>query len=273
MIILEFDPNFAATSKDLFPSDICEDPWVAFHGTSSVNKAKIESVGFQWTHNLALKKDLKRVASIFERMKWCGSDGGSYAVLRPFSLEHDFGPSSKSPIFFLEDCFRTLHYASIDNAGGENIRSIRRSINDIETYLSSEKLRKEHQEFQQIEYQEMLFRSVPSEPPQPVNLEWLKHELARLTDLKELCQEAQFSHRYGVVYAVRFQTDNLPNLEYNSFMGIEANELVPPERIIAKTIIPRDWDSATRRAQMCCGFLKSLKHGLIPAIKSRVGKN
>jgi hypothetical protein len=90
------------------------------------------------------------VVAIFEKMKWVGSPGG-YAVLKPFSLDHDFAQKERSLLFFAESSTWALRYETRDFSGGEKLRALRIAFDDLELYLNRPDVRQSLQEGKRAE--------------------------------------------------------------------------------------------------------------------------
>lgn len=150
--LTDFDRVRLEEDLRLFSDEIESDPWIMYHGTSGFNAESIECEGFQWSDKKGLRKEIEGIVNIFEKMRWCGLDRSSLAVLKPFSLQHDFAGTDASPIYFAETSKRALMYATRDFAGGEKLRAIRRSLDHLQQYLHSPDIRKEHRDLMQYEY-------------------------------------------------------------------------------------------------------------------------
>src|SRR5262249_20112779 len=105
----------------LFPDSIEDDPWILFHGTGAFFEKKIETEGLCASQHPVDRSGVQQVVSIYKRIRWAGSGGGS-AVLEPFSLNHDF-KRPKKPLFFAESSERASTFATRDFSGGEVARA------------------------------------------------------------------------------------------------------------------------------------------------------
>ena len=131
------------TRGRLFDDRIEEDPWVLFHGTSASNSLSIENVGFQYTQGSVTQSDIDRINTVFEAMRWDGSDSEGYPLLKGFSVS-DFHDSTASSTFFTECSTRALRYARRIRAGGEKLYGIRNAIADLQSYLTEVAVRDHH---------------------------------------------------------------------------------------------------------------------------------
>jgi len=225
----------------LFPREIEDDPWIIYHGTSSLNEQAIDRDGFVWTSEGTSRDDVRRVVEIFETMRWDGMDSSSMAILKPFSLQHDFNGAETSPIYFAETSKRALLYATHDFAGGEKLRSIRQSYEQLKKYLTDPQVRQQHMEYLQYEYDDLENKGahMPAYPkPGEVDLEWLSNQLSDLEQTFSAAVAAYNQHQYGVVYAVKVNHQDTEQLKYHKTMGIKSFCCIKPSKIIAKAIIP-----------------------------------
>ena len=242
-----FDPEAVLNTGLLFPDDISNDTWIYYHGTSSIFENAIETNGFKRSQSEFLcDREVRGVVSIFEKMQWCGSDLGGFAVLKPFSLNFDLKDGS-SPIFFGESGYRALLYATSDFAGGEKARALRKSIKDLEYYITSKAIRDEHIADLENEYNELARCGAQlGTPPSMVDLEWLSIQLSTLDMIKRKCEQYYDDHKYGLVYAIKFTQNESSHLAYNRSMGLLSFSDIPLDRIIAKVKVPREFTYRSR---------------------------
>ena len=238
MNLYDFESELILKRREIFPDKISEDPWIIYHGTSSIFENDIEINGLHWKAANYDKSDVESVVRIFDFMSWSGHSGGGYPVLYPFSLKNDFSASTKKPIFLAESSLRAIWFSTRDNAGGETARAIRYALADLQEYISSEELRETHMSYLQHDFEIGAIHSPPSE----INLEWLSDELKKLEGLKTRCQEAFENHKFGIVYAIKFNEGDLGMFEYSPSAGISTNSIIPPERIAAKIHIPKEYE-------------------------------
>ncbi|MGV1834681.1 hypothetical protein ACQZ6C_07960 [Rhizobium rhizogenes] len=251
VIIHQFDPD-QVSARGLFPDEIEKDPWVMFHGTSGFNAEAIERNGFafQAGRDLPSPMDIQTLCDVYKAMKWVGNRTGGFAVLEPFSLQHDFLDDGKGLTFFGETSQWALLYATRDFAGGEKLRAIRIALQDLDLYLNLPDVREYHSE--QMRRQFDALSKLNAHPihldkarPVHVDLDWLRNALVSLKDLRRLADSAHERHDHGVVYAIRLTPGDAKLLRYNNFMGIEASSPIAASRIVAKTIVPSDYEHNT----------------------------
>jgi len=160
-------------------------------------------------------------------------------------------------VFFGRGCWNTLGYATLDNAGGEKVRAARKSLSDLEVYLSSPELRDLHRE----KWENGEYGSSPLDPivSFDVDLEWLRIELMALEELRQICVKAERDFEYGVLYAVRIQDEDLAQVSSNGFMGLEVTGRIPADRILAKMLIPRELDRDLAIRGSCVSVLRNVQ--------------
>ena len=141
MMTYEYDENLLMKEGRLFPSEICDDLWMVYHGTSSIFEQDIDKHGLCWRPNLASKAEVQSIVTIFEKMAWAGRHNGGLPVLKPFTLQHDLRTSTIKPIYLAESSLRALTFATYEFAGGETARALRFCLADLHQYLSSPALR------------------------------------------------------------------------------------------------------------------------------------
>ena len=244
MNIFRFEKQMHLKNMPLFPEEIENDPWIIYHGTSCFNEEGIERDGFIWKAGNTPREVLSRVVDIFEKMQWAGLDSSSLAILKPYSLQHDFDERYVSPVYFAETSRRALLYATRDFAGGEKLRSLRKSFEHLQRYLDDPLIRQDHMQYLQHEYDYLerngAYMPAYSKPVQ-VNLEWLSHELDTMEQISIAAKVAYDEHEYGVVYAIKLGQQDVEKLTYHNSMGIKATCCIDPGKIEAKAIVPGDF--------------------------------
>lgn len=261
----ELDPERVERDRRLFPDEIELDDWIMFHGTSAYNAEAIEREGFDAARGAVSAAEIERVTRLYEAMKWHGADGGGYAVLKPFSLMHDFNDSERSILYFAETSMRALLYARRDFAGGEKLRALRRAIADLDAYLADPDLREQHRSASQI------WESVPGfdeAPPVEVDAIWLRQQMRSLADIRRIADEAFQQHHQGVVYALRMSPEDVDQMHYHGAMGIETSARIPPSKVVAKALVPRGYET-TQPGRMGDEVLDRFERGLIGALTGR----
>ena len=224
------------SQNNLFSEESEADMRIIFHGTGLGNASSIEDVGFRKSENSGeVRAAVSRVVEIYEMMDWRGADGGGFAVLKPFSLLHDLqDPEQGSPLFFANTSNSASLYASMDFAGGEKQRALRRSIRDLRRFADDP---------HEYEQRRQAFQCHPiTGPPPPVDLDWLTEQLGMLKDIEAAADEPLKTYTGGIVYAVTVHEDDLPHYKYGGGMGIFTHWGVPASRIVAKASISAEFE-------------------------------
>ncbi len=270
--VFELNVSRVNEGEVLFPQNIESDDWVIYHGTSGFNSAAIENQGFGTAAVAVNEGSMRRVVEIYKRMKWDGISGGGLGVLEPFSLGHDITAEGKRITFFAERSRRALLYASLDFAGGEKLRAMRVALSELDTYLNDASLRQYHADQMSSQYEDLETLNACAETldavrPVEVDLEWLRNELVELRLEHEVAFNAAERHREGVVYAIKMLPQDVAELVYNGFMGIETTATIPASRIIAKVIVPRDFRPINKG--LTATDIERLNKGLIKELKEK----
>jgi hypothetical protein len=272
LIVEKFDPTRIATDR-LFSCSIDSDPWVIFHGTSGFNAKTIEREGFSYQAGGISSGQIKRVTCIFEKIKWFGASGGGFPVLKPFSLDYDLKDSSKGIIFFAETSRRALLYATRDFAGGEKLRALRIALRDLDLYLTNAEVRERHQNHMKAQFKTLTHLNahpsmLEATRPMEVDLDWLGEQITNCADVRCLAEKTFQLHDHGVIYALKMTTDDVERLRWHESMGVEATSLVPSSKILAKIVVPSDYEDNLFESTGD-EYLRRMNIGLLGALAAR----
>lgn len=238
--IRTFSGEELRTCDTLFSQEIDRDPWIQYHATSSINEERIDREGLRWVPSICSFDEVVDLVVVFRSMNWAGLHGGGCAVLDGFSLCGDFQGESAKPIYFREYSIRTILYSTRDFAGGESARAVRYALRDLDQYHCDEAVRSKHYDDQRRNaIAEVSIGAIPNRVMR-IDLEWLKRQIDRFASLKDRCEACEVSHDHGVIYAVRFQPDDLKRLSYSRSMGLRCYKPIAPDRIVAKVHIKTD---------------------------------
>ncbi len=247
------------------------DPWIAFHGSSSVNEHAIMADGLFAGEQGYTRTDLAALCSIFESLWWVGESVNGYAVLKAFSdADYMRGDGVSKPTHLAESSFRAMRYALPSRAGGEAAMAVREAFADLDKALATPEgvqairdaafkqlrggLRPPYPdgcaptpgfpvEFRHIHafWSWRLTREPQLENLRPLDVtsDWPRAELERLRARLATCFAAAGKWQYGVVYAIRLDETFLPYLSYTGSNGLCCVRRIPPQRIVAKAILPR----------------------------------
>lgn len=228
MIVHLFEQDHFSATGRLFPTAIEDDPWMLFHGTSGSNEAEIESHGLAWTPTTYSREEVAGVCSVFGELNWAGFSHGGYAVLKPFSLDHDFAHGSMKPIYLAETSFRAVTFASQDFAGGETARALRYAMNDLTRLLSFATLQTQPTDAERRSLSDLKSFSV----------DWLRIKINDLTEVQRRAGLKYDKHTHGVVYCVRCDESLVSQLCWHRPMGVKALGTISTRQLAAKVVIP-----------------------------------
>lgn len=223
----------------LLPTHILADEWVLYHGTSNLCENDIETTGFQSRQDSLISLEVvQRVLACFSRLNWYGNDQGGYVVLKSYTALHDYSYKSGKPIFLGLSCRWSLLYATTDFAGGEGCRALRKALHDLHTYLTDEeirfaaltqRIRNTIDEYGDTVYEDM-------DPLTSDELTWLQDELNALQPVNEFVNSLFEQYQYGIVYAIKFNENDMANLFNAKGMGITHVGTISPNKIVAKLL-------------------------------------
>ena len=270
MLINDLRMHDASNLYWLFPTELENDLWIGFHGTSSINENAIDAEGLYWKPTHWIKDDLESVLATYDTMGWAGDDPSGYAVLKGFSVDSDYRGSDRKPIFIGETAQRCILYGSRDFAGGETARALRGAIRDLEAFHTDPVARTRWRAKRwrntiskvDMQYPPWIRTVVPERStdeqlhevvgiqkaagvpdhglnwPWQEDLGWLADVLNELASLREHAIKLENQHQYGVVYAIQFTSDDLPHVEWRGGNGLAVHMPIPTERLLAKALIP-----------------------------------
>jgi hypothetical protein len=243
---------------EVFTSKVEKDNWIFYHGTSSLMENDIDTQGLIWKKNEIGKEEVEQVVNIFKEMRWAGKHTGGYGILEAFTRGYDFGDGNEKTIYLAETSHRAMLYSIRDYSGGETQRAIRKCIEDLEKYLTDSSVRSDHEKNQlkHINNYERRYKSRPEEKmtkeeiewkqkikPElvKVDLDWLESKLKSIQHIKKICNNSISEYRYGLVYAVKLDKNNLEGITYHKAMGVQCNQ-VSNSSIIGKAVIPENFE-------------------------------
>jgi hypothetical protein len=142
------DLDALINGEGLFARELTDDPWVAFHGTTSSVEEQVDREGFRPTDAGVDADSIDGLCRVFSVMRWPGRDQGGYVVLGSFSKSDSDWMAGARPTYFAETPERAALYATRDFSGGEVARAVRKARHDLLGYLSDESIPAEHEERQ-----------------------------------------------------------------------------------------------------------------------------
>jgi hypothetical protein len=102
--VLAFDDGRLRSPGCVFPKEITDDPWIAFHGTSGAHEDDIARLGLHYRGSLYSKLEVQTLTSVFRDMNWAGQRSGGFPVLASFTVT-DFGGHDSKPIFLVSSAY------------------------------------------------------------------------------------------------------------------------------------------------------------------------
>lgn len=240
-------PERVRATRRLFDSSIEDDPWIVFHGTAGHNERSIEEHGFSDRFRQLYLNEIRQLVAVFDAMDWGGLQFDSLAILKPFSLQHDFAGTQGSAIFFSTTSLWAICYATRRMSGGEKYHAVRCALDDLDAYLVDAEVREEHHSHMQAKFAYLTQGNADRDTlernrPRHVDLEWLAGQVAGLQELRRMVFAATSMHTHGVVYAVRIEPADAEHLLWNHHMGIELRGEIPSGRIVRKARIDASFE-------------------------------
>ena len=104
--------------------------------------------------------------------------------------------------------------------------------------------------------------------PEEVDLVSLREDLADLSDVRRIADDALLHHDHGVVYAIRIPRDDFECLRWNPSMGIEATARIAPATIVGKVIVPADYE-ISQPSRLGDDFINRIDRGLIAVLRAK----
>ncbi len=232
--VISFEVPEAVARGCLFPSEIADDPWICYHGTSGANEAKIEADGINGNLEQYSLKDVLDLCQIFRSINWYGNDGNGFSTLNSYSRADHLVDQRKAS-FFGGTSFRSARFAARRSAGGETIRGFRIAFRDLRDYLNRPEVRTDHLNQQIRQSMEYIRADAAPSRVMIVDEAWLEFRLSELAHIEQIAEQWPQVHTHGVVYAVRFSTKDVEWLRCNGFGGaVESYTPIAPTRLVAK---------------------------------------
>ena len=218
-----------------FPSNIINDGYILYHGTSSFCEDSINSEGLLVNHSRFTLDELRSIADLFNKLNWKGISGGSYAVLMPFSISHDFQKHDNKPVYLTPFVHQAYTYASLDFAGGEIAHTVRSCFKELWQYVLNPAVREQHLNYLASDVHGKGVNSIQ------INIVELRRSLEYLSPIFMRARELKEKYLYGLVYAIRFDEKDFIDLRYNSFMGVKCFKSINPKQVACVVKLPREF--------------------------------
>lgn len=238
MRLIEETAEALANKETWFPPEIDSDPWVVYHGTSSVFEKEIEQNGFKCGSN-HLDEGVLLCLSIIITTEWFEDD--ATASLRAYSLPRI---GSDAPFYCALFPQRSALFTRRMFSGGETSYILRRVIpklvkatfdnpNFFEERLEKdlkkciEKAKKGH---------------FTQEKVLKVNLVWLKEKITELKKFLPDLLDNYKKHSHGIIYALKINEDDVNIIQYQGNNGLAVYKKLSYERCVGKLIIHGEHD-------------------------------
>jgi hypothetical protein len=267
----DFDASSDLSLSDAFAELSATGDWLAFHGTSSVNEDEIDKTGIRGSH-LFTASEISNLVSIYRNINWCGQRTGGFGVLASFTWSRTIGLSVR-PVYLSDYPERCLLFSTKNFAGGETARAIRLAIEYLVDYSEDEKLREKHYRFQRHECEDLVAQGANPSPIIEVNLNWLCSKVIDLQALYTKASDLRNRHQWGVVYAIRFSPDDLKGLADGRSEGIQAFEVIPPEKLVAKARVHQLTEELAMRRKNSAQMLRIESGKLLTGLQGFLAKN
>ena len=234
MEVTEFSLDRDATIESLFSPAISSDSWVLYHATTSVAEEGIDTAGL--IPSLDYDATLIKLIKVFRAMNWFGENSAGYPVLKGFSLQRGSLPN----LYFRESSIRSLLYAKSDFAGGETAHAMYHALEDLKQYAADPSVRARHYDQQVADCKEVVEQNGCPKHVIRVDTTWLLGRLLEFEEFGQKVAELRLSYRYGLVYAVRFDRDDIPFLTNCRGSGIVYSRAVPVAKLVGKARVYLD---------------------------------
>lgn len=220
-----------------FPEEWLTNRHILYHGTSNFSESKIDSNGL-------LLPDVSVNKTIVERLRdICATDlhgfigwSGLGGLGNLTYFESEFKDFTCRPLSFAHYPTRCIHFASEDNAGGEFIRTVIKSVSYLKDLCIKREAMSEWRNSVQIEWNDensMLRREHSSMPT--INVKQLEEKLKPLIPVYDDFVKIKESYEYGVIYAVDFSDIPVSCLAAETKgRGIYSTCSIPKENIVGK---------------------------------------
>jgi hypothetical protein len=209
-------------------------PWILYHATTSHVETAIDSEGFEGCSTVVAKEHITQLIHIYERMNWFGIRGG-FSTLKGFTEGRS--RIEKPQTWFRETSMRSLSYAHRHFAGGEGLMSFKGAFEDLLDFAKSKEIRQEHLDLQIHNCVDLVKLGAIRSPVILVDVDSMLRALCPLQSVYEASQRYASSYKHGLLYAVRFQESDIPNLFDRGGSGILHVGSLSSERIVGKACL------------------------------------
>jgi len=234
-----------------FSKEWYDDPFILYHGTSSIYSESIEHDGWNMNEQPYDIADFQKICNFFEDIGWDGTPKNSgYSVLRSFSLGGDDNYVDSKPVSFSQIYWTARNYSR--NIGGESIHYFFLAIEDILNMCESKQLQDEHRKFLEDELKEFLDMQKKTSNPEFLNnginryenflenfsTDFLNNSKNITIKLQEKYEHFKKIH-FPVVYVVKVEPDWFENNDEFDILDDKSLELRAKTNISSSSLIAR----------------------------------
>src|ERR1700682_1868298 len=181
------------TRKTVFSHDVETNPWILYHATNSQVEAAIDSGGFGGRSSVVAKEHITQLVDIYERLNWSGIPGG-FSTLKGFTEGRSRIETPQT--WFRETSMRSLSYAHRCFAGGEWLMSFKQAFEDLLAFAKSEKVRREHLDYQMYNCVDLMSLGAARSPVIRVDVDSMLQALSPLRSVYEACQQSVSHYKH-----------------------------------------------------------------------------
>ena len=262
MLTFQRDGAALALQRIWFSEAIEDDPWVAFHATSSVNESSIDQRGLSVRSNRWTAAALN-AARIMANAQW---DGPGYLELAGFGAA-DLA-KAKRPVYLALYPQRPVRYLTRNLSGGEFASGLAEAIPALLTFIDNESAFDMH--FQRLRDSCIACAAAGRLPPRRVlrpNREWFRNQATPLRNALVPLMAARAGHTHGVLYAVRLEHRDVVDGTYSGGEGLGVHHDILASQLVGKLVISgEDALASTVISESATYFLRHRDRGRRSAI-------
>ena len=233
MRIFAEDAKALSEKQNWFPPEIENDPQVVYHGTSSVFEEQIDRDGIQCgsTH---LDEAALLCCTVIKTTEWY--EDSATTSLTAYSIPRI---GREAPFFCGLYPQKTFLYTSREFAGGETARALRRIIPrlGVVAFENPDFFEQRFENDRQKCINKAKTGSFTQDKVLKVNLSWLKEKVIELKKILPGLVNIYERHRYGVVYALKLESEDVPAVAYDCIGGLMIYRPIPIYKCVAKLIV------------------------------------
>jgi hypothetical protein len=253
MQVFEEDAQNLVQKRTWFTEEIESDPWVVYHGTSSISEAAIDRSGFRCG-----SEDFDPAAllclSIIKTIN-AADDVPCSTVLENYTFPR-IGNRGHAPLFCALHPQRAILFTSRLFAGGETALALREAISGLARIAAESPDWFDERFKKQRDLCASRARSgIPTHSPvHKVDVGWFQRKIKMLLPCLSELKDIYHLHRHGVLYAIKLEPSDAKTSRHGDLGGLEVFGEVPSSKCLAKLIVHGehsfgadcgnyDWDS------------------------------